>query len=226
MAFIRLRPVDLALLAQRLDATSEDFRRSAKRLEAELGEVALNAADGEFRVGRFNERSVVVRAQLRRLSDELGVDGSLLAAAAHGGEYSNDGEWLESLQVLLAGWGPGSSLGSACSSVIRGLSSIVDAAVAPFRSDVTGTRHDWSVSVSEQVHGEVVRYTMVDDSLAAGDGGLFLTVSASAHGDVAYLGGMFGRVARDESTDSRKTGPDDPDWSKVWARIDNDLRSG
>lgn len=229
MARIRLRPHDLALLAQRYDAAAEELQRSARRLERELDEVGLNPVDDEFPVGRFRDRSAVARARFRHLADEMGVDGSLLASAAFGGEYSNDLQWLQPLQVLASGWGSVLSLGSACSDVARGMAAIVGAMVTPARpDDETMALGDTGLGDSFRADAEADdRVTkpesnvMVDDSMAGQNGGLFVTVFAGGNGDVAYLGGLLGRVARQagESETSRA----EPDWAHIWTRVHDDL---
>ncbi|MDH3292883.1 MAG: hypothetical protein OER95_01020 [Acidimicrobiia bacterium] len=214
MARIKLRPHDLALLAQRFDAASEELRRSARRLEVEPDHVAVNPEDEQFPFARFKDRTTLVQARLRRLSDEFGVDAGLLSAAADGGEFGWDYQWLRSLQVLVSGWDPVASLGSAWTGVARGLVSMVGAIVAPLKSgspepvsQVWGGRPDTSPPV------------MVDDSLAGHSGGLFVTVSAGGDGDVALLGGQFGGLARSDGDRP------DPEWSLIWDRISDELPS-
>ena len=214
MARIKLRPEDMALLAQRMDATSEELVRTARRLEADLEATAFNADDQEFSPSRLMERSAVVRSRLRQLADEMGVDAGLLATAANGGDHGFGQGWLRSLQALAAGWGPTAGLGSAWSGVASGLGQLVGA--------VAGSRPQSAELVTDVQGGSTVDTppVMVDESMASRQGGLFVSVSASGDGDVSVLGGLLGKAARADD----EAAPN-PDWGGVWNRIQDDMAS-
>lgn len=198
MARILIQPEDLARVARRFDAAGDDLARSGRRLSRGRDEVRLNRADSAFPSARFDERSALIEANLRRLAAEFRVDAGLMARTVDDAELDGDGDWTVGLQAAAGIGGVGPVVGS-LKSVATGLVSL--SALTPSAGDVGSTA-----------------------TRPVGAGGLFV-LSSTGGGSREALDRLTERLAGSppSTTDSATSDGRDVAAGAVWARIVGEL---
>jgi len=210
MARILIRPDDLARLARRFDAVSDDLGRVGRRLTRERDEVQLNRVDESFPAAHFSERSTLVAANLRRLAAEFRVDAALMARTVDDADFDGSGQWTAG---LLPGFGVGVG---AVGGPDAGVGGIVSA-VGSWSSVAVGLLSlDTRAAPIEAGRSAVGRPT--------GEGGLFVAASGEARGGEEFLDRLTERLERSPSI----LGPGEPATSSdaagaVWSRIVGEL---